>query len=697
MADAMSNLEPKAAEELIKAFAPTDDDKKKFAQTFLGSLVGQSVVLVGTLAFYILILGLAVKYFPTEIKEFIDTYGLIWLVALFAAPFIVILAFSVVPTLLRARRENRLKRAVIAGDVRFRPGYFRLTPYTKADSSSFKRLDGTDDAIFNWLTSTQDSLLYLSGASGAGKSSIIAAGVSPRLLGLGWTIVETRIFGEPVEHVRRKLLETKGLFTRKPGGEMELRGLLAHAAVSRAKKGAAPLLLIIDQFEEFLILNKPEQRATFAAFLQELAEKPIDGLRLLLVYRSDYRPLIFKLALPPPSLGKNSMEIAPYNRGEAAEFLQGGGRRFSEEALESLFRGLDRIEEARGIYRLITLNMVGLILERMGQKLEDEPGRLIQRYLLDCLSSGEGHEFARPLLEHMITDAGTKEPRTEAALVELTGLELWQVSSALTGLGAQGLVRRLEGAEPIWEVSHDFLARIVGRLIGRLKPSLFRRAQPFVAPTALALWIAFICLIVPDWLQRNVEQRVMKFMSLTNIDGGLAVSPASHYRFDDEKLLRLIPDLKDLKSLTRLDLSGTQVADIAPLKDLKSLTRLDLSGTQVADIAPLKDLKSLTDLNLAATGVADIAPLKDLKSLTSLELSGTKVADIALLKDLTSLTDLSLRATGVADIAPLKDLKSLTSLDLTGTQVADIAPLKDLKSLRGLDLRDTSRHCGDCP
>jgi hypothetical protein len=40
-------LEPKAAEELIKTFGPTDDDKKKFAQTFLGSLLGQSVVLVG--------------------------------------------------------------------------------------------------------------------------------------------------------------------------------------------------------------------------------------------------------------------------------------------------------------------------------------------------------------------------------------------------------------------------------------------------------------------------------------------------------------------------------------------------------------------------------------------------------------------------------------------------------------------------
>jgi hypothetical protein len=279
----MSNFDPKAAEELIKTFGPTEDDKKKFAQTFLGSLLGQSVVLVGELAFYVLVLGKALKYLGPEVKEFKETFGVPWLICLLAAPLLFILAFSFIPTLLRARRENRLKRAVITGGVRFRPGYFRLTPYTKADSGSFKRLDGANDAIFNWLTSTQESLLYLSGASGAGKSSVVAAAVAPKLLALGWMIVETRIFGEPVEHVRRKLLETKGLFADQPGAEIGLRDLLAHAANSRAEKGAAPLLLVIDQFEEFLILNKPEERAPFAAFLQELAEKPIDGLRLLLV------------------------------------------------------------------------------------------------------------------------------------------------------------------------------------------------------------------------------------------------------------------------------------------------------------------------------------------------------------------------------------------------------------------------------
>jgi hypothetical protein len=250
----MVYTDPKA-EGLIKAFAPTDDDKKKFAQTFFGSLVGQTVVLVGYLLIYFVVAVVALKYFASEGKEFRDEYGR-WLLVLLAAPFIAILVFSFVPTVLRARGESRLKRAVISGARRFQPGYFRLMPYGKADRTAFRRLDGVDDVIYNWLTNTQESLLYLSGTSGVGKSSMLAAGIGPSLVDLGWTIVETRIFGEPVEHVRRTLLATRGLFAEKPEAELGLRDLLLRAAESRAQEGRPPLLLIIDQFEEFLILNK---------------------------------------------------------------------------------------------------------------------------------------------------------------------------------------------------------------------------------------------------------------------------------------------------------------------------------------------------------------------------------------------------------------------------------------------------------
>ncbi len=48
----MTHLDTKAAKELFKAFGPTEDDKKKYAQTFLGSLIGQSILLAGELAIY---------------------------------------------------------------------------------------------------------------------------------------------------------------------------------------------------------------------------------------------------------------------------------------------------------------------------------------------------------------------------------------------------------------------------------------------------------------------------------------------------------------------------------------------------------------------------------------------------------------------------------------------------------------------
>jgi hypothetical protein len=233
----------------------------------------------------------------------------------------------------------------------------------------------------------------------------------------------------------------------------------------------------------------------------------------------------------------------------------------------------------------------------------------------------------------MITEAGTKEPRTESDLIRLTRLERWQVASALNGLAAQGLVRRLEGAEPNWEVSHDFLARAIGRLIGRLKPSLFQRAQPFVAPVALALWVAFLGFFLPGWLLRNAEQRVMKLVSLTH-DDGTYVATAIDYRFDDARLARLTPDLIRLPGSLSLDLSGTQVAVIDALKDLKSLTYLDLCDTPVAKIDALKDLKSLESLDLRGTQVTNIDALKDLKSLKSLVVSDTHVAEMDAIKDL---------------------------------------------------------------
>jgi hypothetical protein len=483
------NVDVKALGDLMKSVGPTDEHRQKFGQTFLGTLLGQTIVLVSMIGIYAAAGVLLWKFAKEDLKDILAVLGVFWLGLFIVAPPICIFLFSMLPALWRARRERRLKEAAIGGDLQFKAGYFRLLPYGEADREAFKRLDDADATILNWLRSAKASVLYLSGASGVGKSSLLAAGVLPKLRESGWAIVQTRLFGAPVERLRAAVVDdVEGLFARKPSADLPLRDLLKRAAEVRRKIGAPPLLLVIDQFEEFLILHKEEEREAFAAVLRDLVKNPVAEVRLLLVFRSDYLPLLLKLDLPPLVAAENWQQIAPYDRGKATSFVQSGGRELSPGALDALFRGLDRIEGTPGLYRTITLNMVGLVLERMGRMLEDDPGRLIQSYLKASLTGGLSRDFAKPLLASMITDAGTKQPRSEADLATLTGLRPSQVGATLVDLARQGLVRRLEGAPPVWEIAHDFLARIIGQLIGRLKPNVFERARPLVAPIMMLGW-----------------------------------------------------------------------------------------------------------------------------------------------------------------------------------------------------------------
>lgn len=65
---------------------------------------------------------------------------------------------------------------------------------------------------------------------------------------------------------------------------------------------------MLDQFEEYLILSGGEAKPDYIAFLRELAAAPPAGVRLLHVFRSDYRALLFKHGLPrglPAAEGEN--------------------------------------------------------------------------------------------------------------------------------------------------------------------------------------------------------------------------------------------------------------------------------------------------------------------------------------------------------------------------------------------------------
>ncbi|MGF1464057.1 MAG: ATP-binding protein [Maricaulaceae bacterium] len=355
------------------------------------------------------------------------------------------------------RREAEITEATPTPAARLLFG-FRTTPYGPQDTEAYRRPDGADAHVFGWLSHSSRSLLYLYGASGAGKSSLMAAGVLPKLRKDDWLTITARVDEDPEAGLRQALREAKDVFDTPPPDDTSLADLIDRAAEHARAKGRTTLL-VLDQFEEFLILHDEAERGGLAALLQDLHDSPRRGFKLLCVFRTDYRALLYKGGLPPAQDGETSVELAPFNRRAAQAFLSQGLPDYTAAGFDKLFAGLDKIEDARGLYRPITLNMAGLALSRAVEGSAADPGKLIDQYLRDSIAEGPAQDLAPAVLNALITDAGTKAPQTVEALTAATGMKAWHVKATLSHLDTRGLVRPQTPDKERWEIAHDFLAR----------------------------------------------------------------------------------------------------------------------------------------------------------------------------------------------------------------------------------------------
>ena len=711
--------------------------RKEFERSWLSSLLGQAVVMLGVFVVYVAALVALRGLLSEELDGLRSDAGDTIYYASAAAPLVIILLFSTLPTALRARRQYRLRRQHFAwrADV---DELFRLYPYGADSRARYQRPGGEDDRVASWLNATQHTVNFLCGPSGVGKTSLVEASLVPRLESAGWRCAVARVDTDPADRIRQAVLSVHDLLH---GGEVEmllLADLLEAVSQRIGQSCEPPLLIVIDQFEEFLIRNDATDHP-LANILRELADSPLEGIRLLLVFRSDYRELLFKLNLPRFRPMENAFELAPFRREEAQGFLQRGGLDMEKIGFDALFLGLDRIEELHGLYRPITLNMVGLVMKRTPSGRIKDPSRLIELYLQQCLAGGVSRDLVRSVLARMITAEGTKEPWRVDELATQTRHQPWEVRSTLCEMEIAGLVRCISRDGDVWEISHDFLARQIGFLLGHLREPRLRRYATPVLVIAMASWAVMIAIAVflvwPILKEESALNELAQLgFSRTAETGSHALILQDWNALTDEGFARfgqLVADLSDrvievrlrntritdltpLKSLplTRLDLRGADgITDLKPLKSLR-LTHLDLSSADnITDLTPLEamplmqldlsgaqritDLKPLKGLPLThpdlsyARGITDLTPLKGI-SLEHLDLSNAyRITDLTPLKGM-SLTQLDLSgARGITDLTPLKGLP-LTRLDLSGTSgITDLTPLKGIL-LEHLDLSGTS-------
>lgn len=168
--------------------------------------------------------------------------------------------------------------AIAASDVR---PYMGLAAFTEKDAEFFfgrkKLVEGLEEAL-----RARPRFLLVMGPSGSGKSSVVQAGLIPRLRKGSvpgsdrWGIIVARPADRPFEN-----LERAGLRGAYAGLSEAVRGWMER------NPGQEKLLLILDQFEEFLVTCAPDLRRRFWDALKDLLDSDIE-VTILAVMRDDF-------------------------------------------------------------------------------------------------------------------------------------------------------------------------------------------------------------------------------------------------------------------------------------------------------------------------------------------------------------------------------------------------------------------------
>jgi hypothetical protein len=251
-----------------------------------------------------------------------------------------------------------------------------LASFTEETRSFFY---GRDDEVAELARRVQRKLLtILFGQSGLGKTSILRAGLVPRLRSQGYCPVYVRIdysrnTPEPAEQIKQAIRRTAS-----GSGEWTQAGVAADSEslweflhhrddVLRDASGATLIpLLIFDQFEEIFTLAQSDDfgRARAARFIAELADlvenRPPTSLeeqldtddsaadrfdfarsdyRVLIALREDYLAPLESLKTAMPSISQNRLRLAPMTGTQAlTAVVRPGGKLVSEEVAAAIVR-----------------------------------------------------------------------------------------------------------------------------------------------------------------------------------------------------------------------------------------------------------------------------------------------------------------------------------------------------------------------
>ncbi|MGX2996982.1 nSTAND1 domain-containing NTPase [Streptomyces sp. JNUCC 64] len=315
-----------------------------------------------------------------------------------------------------------------------------------------------------------DRFLVLVGASGSGKSSLVRAGVMPRVRGRRWAVLPVFSPGpNPLAAVAAAIAEADG--RHEPVGAV-LRRLRQDPAallgeLSRLRGGGfRRMLVVVDQLEELITLAGERERNQFLEALRLCVTRDA-RIRVLATLRVDFLgPL---LATGHADLFQHPVAIGALGRSQLAQAVERPGAlvglSFEPGVVEAV---LDDAGTDDALPLLAYLLQELYFASGPGQTVTEELyrdhggvvgalARQADHVVADLGSTGEGVESVLRVLLRFVTVRGQEVARRRVPLAELTAGERRVVDAFVEARLLMSDVRA--GQEPYAQVTHEALFR----------------------------------------------------------------------------------------------------------------------------------------------------------------------------------------------------------------------------------------------
>ncbi|MCC5607199.1 hypothetical protein LC612_10460 [Nostoc sp. CHAB 5834] len=328
------------------------------------------------------------------------------------------------------------------------------------------------------------------GASGSGKSSVVLAGLVPKLQKAGhWQFTHFRPGSDPFHAIALALVP---LYTpdldqtdqiaqaRKMAGYLQDGSVVLSDVFAKIRQNHPNhrVLLIADQFEEiYTLCNNQEIRRKFLDCLLASLETPVSlsssATVLVTTMRADFLGNALSYRPFADVLQNADLKLGPMNRKELTEVIEKPAQKLGVTFATGLVeRILDDVEDQPGNLPLLEFALTELWNKRSGKQLShkiyEEIGRVegaLARHADEKygnLTDDEKEKVRRIFIQLVRPGEGAEDTRRIAMKAEL-GEQSWSLVKKLADARLVVTSRNLSSQETV-EVVHEALIRNWGEL-----------------------------------------------------------------------------------------------------------------------------------------------------------------------------------------------------------------------------------------